>query len=247
MPKLPSKEVIQMLAVMTELFDRAPSKDAARVLAMDLADYPDEAVMAGLQRCRKELSKFPTLADILARIDDGRPGVEEAWAMLPKNEAESVVWTSEMAEAYGIVRHMIESDPIAARMAFREKYLKLLTEARSRIRLVKWEPCLGDDKSGRHGAIAEAVRLGRLSHEHGRSLLPMIENTSQKLLSGPDEEVDPRHVKEGIAGILAKIVEHASPEQRVLALRKPSPVDPDAIEARRRELQHQLKVIEGDV
>lgn len=165
-------QVIQALTVTAELMGKEfSSPAAARMLAEDLADFPVPAVVLALTRCRRELRTFPTLADIIARIDDGRPGPEEAWAMIPQDEAGSVVWTDEMAEAFGVARSLLD-DPVAARMAFRETYLRLLTEARTLRRPVRWTPSLGQDPSQREYAVLEAERHGRISAKHAASLLP---------------------------------------------------------------------------
>lgn len=211
--KLPSPEVIQILMVMTEMYERAPSKDGARILALDLAEYPQGVVLNALQRCRKEMPRFPTLADIISRIDDGRPGIEEAWAMIPKTEDETVVWTEEMRDAYSVTRSMM-SDPIAARMTFREKYGKLLAEARSSAKPTKWEACLGTDPQQRAGALAEAVRLNRIDRSHARALIPDLAGT-QKQLAGPEDVPDPDAIRK-IRELMANVLPLTSPSMQSL-------------------------------
>src|SRR4029077_5764846 len=110
------------------------SEAAIRVMVDSLSGYPEQQVLGALQKCCKELTSKLTLAAILTRLDDGRPGAEEAWAMLSTvlgNEQASLVWTEEMREAYGVVR-LVADDPIAARMAFKERYTTLVSAARDR-------------------------------------------------------------------------------------------------------------------
>lgn len=164
--------VVKVLMIMAQLTGKTfASAEPAELLAADLADYPAPAVLVALARCRKELRSFPTLADILARIEDGRPGAEEAWAMIPRDEDGSVVWTSEMAEAFGTARRLLP-DEVAARMAFRETYLKLLADARAERRPARWEVSLGMDKNGRVAALQEAVRKKRIGQDQAQALLP---------------------------------------------------------------------------
>ena len=82
----PSSKLNEAIAVTAELTGTVLSKVAAQVMAEDLARYPEAQVMGALTRCRRELKGRLTIADVISRLDDGRPGVEEAWAMLPKDE-----------------------------------------------------------------------------------------------------------------------------------------------------------------
>lgn len=168
-----SKALLQALAVTAELTGTQLSASAASVMASDLSIYPEAQVLGALSRCRKEVRTRLTVADVISRLDDGRPGPEEAWAMIPRDEAGSVVWTDEMAEANGAAYPLIaEGDMVAARMAFLERYRSLVQASRDEGRAVKWTPSLGYDKSGRAGAINEAVMRGRLTAERASKYLP---------------------------------------------------------------------------
>lgn len=112
----------------------------------------------------------PVPADILAQIagaadDDGRPGPEEAWAIAldAADEAETVVWTDDIAQAWNIARPVFGiGDEVGARMAFREAYTRLVAAARSRGERAQWSPSLGFDGDRRRAAIEAAVSAGRL-------------------------------------------------------------------------------------
>jgi hypothetical protein len=182
--------LIDALAVTAELTGTQLSRAGAMVMADDLARFPLPQVLAALTRCRRELRGRLTIADVISRIDDGRPGVEEAWAMIPKCEGASVVWTEEMCKAFGACYPLLDSDEVAARMAFKEAYSKALNEARNAGTPVKWTPSLGHDAWSRESVIKEAVALGRLKADHASRLLPHLKEspefaamlTSQKLL-----------------------------------------------------------------
>ena len=73
-------ELLQAIAVTAELTATELSKDAARALADDLDGYPVHAVLNALRACRRELTGRLTLAAVIQRIEDGRPGPEEALA-----------------------------------------------------------------------------------------------------------------------------------------------------------------------
>lgn len=169
-----SEQLIKAYGVTVEVTQApAPSKGAATFILNDLANYPEGQVFAALDRCCRELKGRLTLADILARLDDGRPAPEGAWASIPKDEAASVVWTTEMRDAWAVAFPLIrEGDLVAGRMAFLERYRVLVQEARDGRYPVKWEASLGHDKDLRELAVIDAKDKGRISVEAARALLP---------------------------------------------------------------------------
>lgn len=191
-----SETLLQAIAVTAELTRTELSKPAARVMAEDLAQYPEHQVIAALARCRRELTRPMAIADVIARLEDGRPGPEEAWAMIPQDEASSVVWTREMAEAFGVANPLIQSgDTVQARMAFIEVYRKLCQQARDSHTPISWSPSLGHDQAGRESVLIEAVEKGRLTANHVAGLLPYREGSDAKarleyLLHGANTRIE---------------------------------------------------------
>ncbi len=178
-----SENLLKAIAVTVELTGTELSEDAARIMAEDLAQYPEDKVMKALTKCRRELKGRVSIAEVISRIDDGRPGAEEAWAMIPKNEAGSVVWTDEMAEAYGVVYQLInDGDTVQARMAFIEAYRDRCEKSRDAGIPVKWSPSLGHDPHGREQVLIDAVEKGMLTAHHVAGLLPYREDASKSLL-----------------------------------------------------------------
>lgn len=162
---MPSSKVIEAVAVTAELCGRAFSEGAARVFVHDLEGFPDDAILAALTRCRKEVRGALTVQDVISRMDDGRPGVEEAWAMIPRDEESSIVWTDEMAQAYGAAAPLLaEGDRVGARMAFKEAYARLVAAARDQRQPANWTPSLGGNVSGRQLALIDAVRHKRMKY-----------------------------------------------------------------------------------
>lgn len=175
---MPSSELIEAIAATAELCNKSFSPAAARLFAADLDGYDERAVMKALTRCRKELKGPFTLEAVTSRIDDGRPGVEEAWSMVPHDEYKTVVWTDEMVRAWGIASPLIaDGDNIGARMAFKEAYTKMIADARDQKEPVKWSASLGHDKNGRESVLVDAVQKGRLTANHVKALLPYHEIT----------------------------------------------------------------------
>lgn len=183
-----SQALIDAIAVTAELCGTTLSAPAQRQLAADLARYPEDQVFGALAKCRRELKYRLTIAEIISRIDDGRPGPDEAWAMLPKGEEETVVWTPEMMAAHSASRHA-ETDQ-ARRAAFREKYLALVAEAREKCTPPCWHVSIGWDKNGRDAPLTAAILAGRIEldsvrHEMSPNAVAMLEQRQ------PDPELPP--------------------------------------------------------
>ncbi|MGE5522594.1 MAG: hypothetical protein ACM3SS_02685 [Rhodospirillaceae bacterium] len=177
-----SERLLQAIAVTAELTGTALSEVAARVMAQDLARYPEAWVFPALVRCRRELRSRMTLAEVLARIEDGRPGPEEAWALIPKDEAKTSVWTDEMREAYAACGPLLaEGDAVAARMAFKEAYAAAVQKARDAATPPTWTATLGHDPHGREHVLLEAVARGRLTLPYAQKLLPHLTNPTPQL------------------------------------------------------------------
>ena len=171
--KKSSDVVLQALGVTCELTGTELSTVALRVFAHDLSAYPEEQVLKSLARCRKEIRGRLALADVIMRLEDGRPGPEEAWAMIPRDEALTVVWTDEMREAWAVARPLLkDGDVVPARMAFLESYRTLILKAREAGAAPRWEPSIGWDAGLRASVLMEAVEKGRLSAQHVSGLLP---------------------------------------------------------------------------
>ena len=172
------RALVEAITLTAEICGHALSPAAARLLAGDLADFNQIAVLGALARCRMERHGPLKVADILARIDDGRPDADEAWAMMPTSELASVVWTNEMAQAWGVACPLLEAGDIgAARNVFQSIYTKAVLEARIRREPARWMPSLGSDVGARERVLLDAMKKQRLSAEHVASLLPPEEAT----------------------------------------------------------------------
>lgn len=162
-------DLSRTLALSCEFYGRTLSPAAADMLMEDLSEYRPDSVILAIKACRKELARFPTPADIIQRIEanDGRPGPEEAWAMIPSDENGSTVWTTEMSAAFGAANpHLLNGDRVAARMAFLEVYKKCVKEARDARVPPTWSVSLGNDRSTHDGALREALRRNQITLDH---------------------------------------------------------------------------------
>lgn len=200
-------DVAKAVAAMAAIHGRQLTEDAVDMILGDLSEYAPDAVLNALSACRKEVRGFPTIADIVGRIEasDGRPGVEEAWAMIPQDEATSVVWTSEMATAYGLAHPLIrEGDQVGARMAFKEKYLAEVKTARDQRRPARWMLVRGNDKASIRAALQDAIDKGRLPQGSMSLYAPeLVEPETLKAL--PPANIYPAPQPEEVHKYLAEI------------------------------------------
>jgi len=188
-------KLAQMVLVTWELTGQQLSDAAVNAIVDELAQYPQQAVETALDRCRKELRRV-ALADVLDRIPNGHPGVEEAWALIARwvcasyenaddREQFTFLWTDEMAEAAGLANGL-RGDRVAAHAAFKEKYGELLAMARANKTPPKWRVSLGWNVRYRTDVIVDGIKSGKITAEYGRKLLPpdIDDDRVQQLLDG---------------------------------------------------------------
>lgn len=142
------------------------SKGAMTMNFEALEQYPLEAIKSGL-RLNSQRNKFaPTVADIVEIISDHMHskhiGPEEAWAIALESfdEYATVVLTQEILEARVIASDIYhDGDKVAARMAFKEVYSRIIKTANQPM----WSVSEGFDPARRSDAVIAAVQQGRLS------------------------------------------------------------------------------------
>lgn len=165
-------DLMSMLAVLSH-GKAAPDGKLISQWFRVLKPYPLDAVLAGMQahlRAPDTARTLPIPADIIKQINgavanDGRPGADEAWAIAVQSvdEGATVVWTAEIAEAWGAVRSVMAlGDEVGARVAFRDAYNRIVHAARCARRPMEWSAALGTDKARQVDGIRRAVELGRL-------------------------------------------------------------------------------------
>jgi hypothetical protein len=138
-----------------------------RVMQRYSIDVVREALEAHLRDSQRGRF-FPMPADLIAQIEgrmDTRPTSDEAWAISIKalDEFDSVVWTDEMAEAWGICKPIIDmGDEVGARMAFKAAYDRLVMKSRETGVEAKWAVSLGFDVNKRAVALEKAQKAGRI-------------------------------------------------------------------------------------
>lgn len=195
-----------------------------------LAPFPLPVIKAALAGYCEENTEFPPVpAAIVKRckLQDGRPGVEEAWAIAlnSRSEADTVVWTTEMAEAFGLCSTVLAAgDEIGARMAFKDAYNRLVTNARMRNLPATWTVSLGWDAGKREIAVGKAVSAGLLPAPQAKALLPNYapEGEAQQTSPAGLEKVKAALAKlqEGWASAAERRAAQLEAERQEVAVRK---------------------------
>lgn len=208
---------------------KLPSDGQVAMFFRALAAYPLAVVQRALDGHVKDpqRGRFPPLpADVIAQIEgaaeqDGRPGAEEAWAMSlrARDEAETVVWTREMAEAWGVAKSVFDlGDEVGARMAFKDAYGRLVDVARRQRQPAAWLISEGHDAARRADAIATAVQARRLP---ASELLTLPAPTAQPLLGLATAKGVPPHIREKLKALSDSMrVSHESPSLDAMAKAK---------------------------
>jgi hypothetical protein len=144
-----------------------------------LAPYPLHIIEAAMRSYCEENGEFaPVPASIATRckLMDGRPGAEEAWAiaLTSRDQNDTVVWTTEIAEAFSLCEPVLElGDEVGARMAFKEAYQRLTTAARAAAVSTIWIASLGWDSTRRPAVLSKASNAGLLPVPTVTALLPL--------------------------------------------------------------------------
>jgi len=204
-------EFFELMKATQEVYDNPPpTKDAMRIWWNSLGAVSLELVRKALDEFIKT-SKFPPrpadILDILEKLSpDGRPGPDEAWSMIPRDEHTTVVMTEEMATAMRVAQPLLdEGDQIAARMAFKEAYNRQIDQAKRAKIPAKWFISMGWDIPGRLEPVSEALRLGRITTGQACAALPkhvvatMLPEEQRLALLGPEIPENVKRVEEIIS------------------------------------------------
>ncbi len=209
-----------------ELYDRHPPSEAVlRLWWNALERYPWNVVEQALFTHAASCKFAPKPADIIERLvtGDGRPSPDEAWsiAIQADDEGVTVVWTTEIAEAFAIAKPVLDAgDGIGARRTFLSAYERTVSVARNRLEPASWSVSLGHDPQLRRIAIEHAVDHGLLPPAQAKRWLPGLAHgdavTSVGLLADnvhklPDEQQ--RNARRFIAIVKAALAQADSGER----------------------------------
>lgn len=174
----PAKErFAALLADLGVLYAREVTPTLVRLYWEDLGDYPLAAIEAACLAHRRDPERgrgFPKPADLLARLGGAQQHLpaEVAWALALESldEARTVVWTAQIAQAREVARPIWASgDRFGARAAFLKAYAALVLASPMP---PQYTVSVGHDPGQRQAAVGQAVRAGLLTQEQARPYLP---------------------------------------------------------------------------
>jgi hypothetical protein len=161
-------------AVATMLGRPSPSPMQLAMYFRVLEKYPLKTVRAAIDAHVSDPDQgrfFPTPAHIIGQIDahtEQHPSDDEAWAIAldAADENKTVVWTQQIAEAWGACRSVLDiGDEVGARMAFKDVYGRLVREAKRAGEQIVWNVSEGFDKAHKETALAIAQDRGKVGGE----------------------------------------------------------------------------------
>lgn len=195
-------EIIELLAATFDARGQTITGRGLALLADDLKEYPKEEVAKALKKCRQEVRGNITLHDIVERITRAtKIGPNEAWAIALQamDETETVIWTQEIAECWGVALPILEAgDKVGARMAFIEAYNRKDQSG-------EWIVSPGTDKEKRKQAIQQAVDDQRLLPSATKAL-PAPEGHLSDLTKGiQNSGISENRKREMIADIIGML------------------------------------------
>jgi len=203
MDRSDSEEFKQVLGAIFEVYDKQVSVTALRMWWQSLKRFDIQQIKTALH-IHLEVSQFaPKPADVIKAIlsSDGRPSADEAWSVAIKASDESltIIWNDDITEAWGIANELLkEGDKVAARMAFKSAYDRIVDDKRKLGVPVKWLPSLGSDPDGREDAISKAVDRGLLTSKQARLYLPKLKADSPVFLLENGGEMSEEKRRENI-------------------------------------------------
>lgn len=181
--------IAEIVTATAEVLGHEITPAAVEMMALDLAEYPDQQIALALQACRRELTGRLTLAAVLERIAvlDGHPEPNEAWAiaLLSADEARSTAMTAEITTALHAAGPVLAAgDEVGARMAFIDRYKRCLMDSRRERKPVRWYLSPGHCPHGRQSEIDRMKREGLISDSERTQLIE--QHTQQALLTSPE-------------------------------------------------------------
>lgn len=195
-------EIAKAIALLTTEYDLKEFTDERIDAWMRaLSQFPAGTVTRSVENFMRTSKFKPQLADIVqgceAQCTGGWLTADEAWARMPKSEADSAMMTNEISEAMAAASPLLEQgDRNAARMAFRAAYERLVELAKVEARRPVYFASFGTEKSQQGAMLASAVQAGQISidraielkPEFGHDIVSMVGVKSHPLLAAPSDK-----------------------------------------------------------
>lgn len=179
-------EIGKAIALLTAEYDLPPFEDVKIEMWMrELARYPAGTVQRSAENFIRTSKFKPQLSEIVRGCEAQTPTLwltgDEAWARMPKTEAESAILCQETAEALALAMPLLlAGEESAARLAFRGAYVRLVERAKIEGRAPKYFLAQGTDRRNTADVLVQAVAAGQIEARQAAAILPMeVERIAQ--------------------------------------------------------------------
>lgn len=173
--------VIKKLVVLDADYWSAPiTETRLNAFSEQLSDCDPVEIKNAMKFFRNEAgrTRMPMPAD-LKNVMAGFPSAEEVYALIPRDESQSCVWTNEAALAYSACAPLLAvGDFYGARLAFMSAYENAVSVAKQEGKRVKWSASLGTDRSGREKAVLDAINKNRIKVSAALEWTPDLQLTN---------------------------------------------------------------------
>lgn len=168
----------QAIYSVAEISGNNLSEPVVNMMLGILSSYPEEQVFTALEKYAKHPKGRFTIGELISLIEgaDGRISADEAWSMGIQlfDESRTHIIPSEVLQAMEVA-YPLESDKVAARMAFKERYNSLVAQNREESLPMEWTYTLGYLREGRYEPIIKAVADKKLDAAQIKSVFPHLE------------------------------------------------------------------------
>lgn len=176
-----NNEFLAIIGGLFEVYNQDISQVKINIYWSTLGQYPIQSLKAAANAWVRKSGFMPKPADLIKILGGSNRhlSADEAWALaiMASDEANTIVWTKEMAQAWGLAQVVYNNgDHIGARRTFIERYERLVDESTLFNKPIEIFVSLGFDKSKRIEAINNAVFSGLLAYDKAAHYLPKPDN-----------------------------------------------------------------------
>ena len=164
------EKIAELIDATAEILGSQIKPQIIKIMCDDLSDYEFNDIQTALTACRREVKGRLSLKDIIDRLPkkaDELPSADEAWGLVHDfdNEQKTIIAPTIAFEAGRCgAFNLISTDKVAARMAFKEAYNRLIPNYKGKS--IRYEVSLSDDKEERRTALIQAVEDGRITKQY---------------------------------------------------------------------------------